>query len=330
MDHARKGPLQDPAGLYAAAQELIDDQALKGLPMLMGFTGFADAGHAVEQITAELLRSGSPRAVAEFDVDALIDYRARRPRITFVEDHLEDYTPHRLALYALDDGLGQPYLLLAGPEPDFQWERFARAVVDLVERLDVRLVLWTHSIPMPVPHTRPLGVTVHGNRPELVEGISRWKPVVSVPAAIGHLVELRLVESGRGVAGFVVHTPHYLAEAEYPGSAVVGLEHLGAAASLMLPADRLREAGREIERQIAEQVASSEEVRELVEGLEARFDERTEDAPRRSLLAAMSGELPDAEVLGAAVEAYLATQDGSVDGGADDDGGSPEAPLPAD
>ncbi|MEA5454252.1 PAC2 family protein [Sinomonas sp. JGH33] len=336
MNNALGGPRQDPAGLYAAAQELMDDPALKGLPMLMGFTGFADAGHAVEQITAELLRSGSPRTVAEFDVDQLLDYRARRPRITFVEDHLEDYSPPRLALHVLDDGLGQPYLLLAGPEPDFQWERFARAVVGLVEQLDVRLVLWTHSIPMPVPHTRPLGVTVHGNRPELIEGISRWKPVVSVPAAIGHLLELRLVEAGRGVAGFVVHTPHYLAEAEYPATAVAGLEHLGAAASLMLPTDRLREANREIERQIAEQVASSEDVRELVEGLEARFDERSADVPRRSLLAAMSGELPDAEVLGAAVEAYLATQDGGRDEpgharGTDDDadgGGSAEGAAP--
>ncbi|NUP74416.1 MAG: PAC2 family protein, partial [Sinomonas sp.] len=158
--------------------------------------------------------------------------------------------------------------------------------------------------------------------------ISRWKPVVSFPAAIGHLVELRLVESGRGVAGFVVHTPHYLAEAEYPASAVAGLEHLGAAASLMLPTDRLREAGREIERQIAEQVASSEEVRELVEGLEARFDERTADAPRRSLLAAMSGERPDAEVLGAAVEAYLATQERARDEDSDDGGGSPNGAAP--
>ncbi|WP_138442922.1 proteasome assembly chaperone family protein [Sinomonas susongensis] len=318
MDHAPGGPLQDPTGLYAAAQELLGDPDLKGLPMLMGFTGFADAGHAVEQITAELLREGTARTVAEFDVDALIDYRARRPRITFSEDHLEDYSPPRLALYALVDGLGQQYLLLAGPEPDFQWERFARAVVDLVEKLDVRLVLWTHSIPMPVPHTRPLGVTVHGNRPDLVDGISRWKPIVSVPAAIGHLLELRLSGAGRGVVGFVVHTPHYLSEAEYPASAVTALEHLGAAASLMLPTDRLREANREIERQIADQVAGSDDVRELVEGLEERFDERSADAPQRSLLAAMSGELPDAEVLGAAVEAYLASQEETKDGDADD------------
>jgi hypothetical protein len=81
----------------------------------------------------------------------------------------------------------------------------------------------------------------------------------------------------------------------------------------MLPTDRLREANREVERQIAEQVAGSDDVRELVEGLEERFDERSADAPRRSLLAAMSGELPDAEKLGAAVEAYLASQEETRD-----------------
>src|SRR3712207_358231 len=144
----------------------------------MGFTGFADAGHVVKQINAELLDSLDAKPVAVFDADQLIDYRSRRPHLTFVEDHLQDYQEPRLALYRLVDGLGKPFLLLAGFEPDLQWERFARAVVGIVEKLDVNLVTWIHSIPMPVPHTRPVGVTVHGNRPELIEGISVWKPTV--------------------------------------------------------------------------------------------------------------------------------------------------------
>ena len=131
-----------------------------------------------------------------FDADQLIDYRSRRPLISFVEDHLEDYQAPVLALYRLHDGLGQPFLLLAGFEPDLQWERFARAVVGLVETLQVKLVSWIHSIPMPVPHTRPIGVTVHGNRPDLVEGISTWKPTVDFPAAVGHVLEYRLSEAG--------------------------------------------------------------------------------------------------------------------------------------
>ncbi len=303
------GSLLDPQSLYIRDDALFSSTELRGLNLVMGFTGFADAGHVVRQITAELLDTLDAQMIAEFDADQLIDYRSRRPQISFVEDHLQDYQAPSLALYRLVDGLGSPFLLLAGFEPDLQWERFARAVVGLVEELDVNLVTWIHSIPMPVPHTRPVGVTVHGNRPELIEGISVWKPTVEVPAAVGHILELRLTEAGRNIAGYVIHVPHYLAEAEYPTAAVAGLEYLGAATSLMLPADRLREAGREVGRQIAEQIEASEEVQQVVSRLETRYDEKAEGTVRRSLLADENDQLPNADALGAAVEAYLARKE---------------------
>ena len=149
---------------------------------------------------------------------------------------------------------------------------------------------------------------MHGNRPELIEGISVWKPTVEVPAAIGHILELRLVEANRNVAGYVIHVPHYLAEAEYPPAAVAGLEYLGAATSLMLPTDRLRESGRDVSRQIAEQIEASDEVQQVVSRLETRYDEKSDGIVRRSLLADENDELPDADELGAAVEAYLARE----------------------
>jgi hypothetical protein len=303
------GSLLDPESLYASNIELFHSPEIRGLNMLMGFTGFADAGHVVQQINRELLDTLDVETVAVFDADQLIDYRTRRPHISFVEDHLEDYKAPQLALYRLKDGLGKPFLLLAGFEPDLQWERFSRAVVGIVEKLDVNLVTWIHSIPMPVPHTRPVGVTVHGNRPDLIEGISTWKPVVDVPSAIGHILELRLIEAGRKAAGYVIHVPHYLADAEYPPAAVAGLEYLGAATSLMLPTDRLREAGREVGRQIAEQVEASEDVQQVVSKLESRYDDKAEGTVRRSLLADENDQLPNAEDLGAAVEAYLARKD---------------------
>lgn len=303
------GSLLDPETLYVRDDALFRSPELRGLNLLMGFTGFADAGHVVSQITAELLDTLDSELVAEFDADQLMDYRSRRPQVSFVEDHLQDYQAPRLALYRLTDGLGNPFLLLAGSEPDLQWERFARAVVGIVKELDVNIAAWIHSIPMPVPHTRPVGVTVHGNRPELIEGISVWKPTVEVPSAVGHLLELRLVEAGRNIAGYVIHVPHYLAEAEYPTAAVAGLEYLGAATALMLPTDRLREAGREVGRQIAEQINASEEVQQVVSRLETRYDEKAEGTVRRSLLADENDQLPNADALGAAVEAYLARKD---------------------
>jgi hypothetical protein len=308
-------PFLDPADLYASNDLLLHQEDLTGLNLLMGFSGFSDAGQVVTQITDELLENLQGEPLAFFDIDQLLDYRSRRPRITFIEDHLADYQQPQLALYRMIDGLGQPFLFLTGNEPDLQWERFSLAVLGLVKRLDVNLVAWVHSIPMPVPHTRPIGVTVHGNRPDLIEGISSWRSTVQIPSAIGHVLEYRLQQAGRNVAGYAIHVPHYLADAQYPPAAVAGLEYLGAAATLMLPSERLREAGRDVERQIAEQVAASAEVQGVVRNLEKQFDDRAKSTPLRSLLADENDELPDADALGAAVEAYLATRDPEEQGG---------------
>jgi hypothetical protein len=324
----------DPRTLFSLSTT-VDPEQLHGLPLLAGLSGFLDAGQVISQVTEELLETLDSELVAVFDTDQLIDYRSRRPRILFEEDHFTDYQAPRLELHLLHDGLGEPFLLLAGLEPDLQWERFVRAVQLLIEDFDVSLVAWIHSAPMAVPHTRPIGVTAHGNRPDLTAGMNAWRPTVQVDASVGSLMEMRLMEAGVDVVGLVVHVPHYLAEAEYPPAAVAALEHLGATAELMLPTDRLRETGRVVERQIARQVSGSAEVQSVVSSLEENYDERTASIERRSLLVKENSELASAEELGAEVEAYLASPQAEEEsslllGGAldrDEDPGDPSDPF---
>ena len=152
----------DPAGLYRLepdAPELADPV------LVMVLDGFVDAGAAARLAADSMLASGSGQRVVRFDVDQLVDYRSRRPPLRFETDHWEHYTAPELDVVALTDTEGTGYLLLTGPEPDTQWERFAAAVEELVAALDMRLVVNLTAIPMAVPHTRPIGVTVHGTRP---------------------------------------------------------------------------------------------------------------------------------------------------------------------
>ena len=63
------GSLLDPDALYASNIELFHSPELRGLNLVMGFTGFADAGHVVKQINAELLDSLDAQPVAVFDAE---------------------------------------------------------------------------------------------------------------------------------------------------------------------------------------------------------------------------------------------------------------------
>ena len=296
--------MRDPAGLYDLSIDVSDVPA--GLHLVAGLTGFADSGSAVTQLSEYLLDTLDHRVVATFDSDELLDYRARRPLIYFDHDHLSDYRPSTLRLYLATDEVGQPFLLLTGYEPDFQWERFTAAVLQLIDIYQVKTTTWVHAIPMPVPHTRPLGVTVSGNRSELIESMSIWKPQTQVPANALHLIEYRLQELDHPVTGFVLLIPHYLADTEFPAAAVIALESVSASTGLIFPTERLREDGRDFLAKIDAQVESNQELAKLVGTLEARHDSYMIDNPLRSPLTDEDGELPSADDIAAELENFLA------------------------
>ena len=177
-------------------------------------------------------------------------------------------TRSELEVVALTDSGGTEHLLLSGPEPDTQWEVSAAAVEQLVRRLDVRLVVTMAGISMAVPHTCPTRRMVHGTRSELTEGRESLFAAADVPGSAVALTEYRLGQAGHAAMGFAVHVPHYLARAEYPRPRGCSSTNLAVATGLYLSTEALTTAAERTEREIAEQVAGSEEVAQVVAALE--------------------------------------------------------------
>ncbi|MEU4568602.1 PAC2 family protein [Micromonospora sp. NPDC023956] len=295
----------DPQELF----QLTDDLPDLGQPVLIqALTGFVDAGNATRLAREQLLSSLEARTVATFDVDQVFDYRSRRPVMTFVEDHWEQYDEPKLELHLLHDDDETPFLLLTGPEPDLQWERFVAAVGDLAARLDVRLTVGLNAIPMAVPHTRPTGVTAHATRRELIAGYEPWLQRVQVPGSVGYLLEYRLGQRGRDALGFAAHVPHYVAQTEYPAAAEVLLSSVSRSTGLLLPSDGLRSAAEVVRVEIDRQVAQTEDAATLVQALEEQYDAFARGRGEKNLLATESGPLPTADELGAELERFLAEQ----------------------
>jgi len=299
-------PLPDPEDLYTLDADLPE---LTNPTLLYSFDGFIDAGASGALVTEHLLAALEHRVLASFDVDRLLDYRSRRPVMTFVKDRWEQYDAPALRLRVMHDEIGTPFLLLAGPEPDHEWELFIAAVLRLVARLNVRVSVGFHGIPMAVPHTRRLGVTAHATRTELVAGYTPFLNRVQVPGSAGALLELRLGESGRDALGFAVHVPHYLAQAPYPAAALTALDAVIKVTGLALPTDTLRERAQRADAEITRQVEGSDEIKSLVTALEEQYEAYAGASPRENLLTDDPDRLPTAEELAAQFEQFLAQQD---------------------
>jgi predicted ATP-grasp superfamily ATP-dependent carboligase len=292
----------DPSELYDLDPDRPD---LTGVVLVQALDGFIDAGGARKLASQHLLDTLEHRVIARFDHDQLYDYRARRPVMVFAKDHWESYDTPELALHLVHDAEGRPFLLLAGPEPDVQWERFTAAVIQLAQTLGVRRSIGLNAIPMGLPHTRPVGVIAHGVPRELVAGYEAWIETVQVPGSAGHLLEHRLAGAGFEAMGFAVHVPHYVSQAAYPAAAAQLLREVARNGDLTIPVEPLDEAAVRTREALDEQIAGAPEVAEVVHQLEQQYDAFV-SGRGRSLLA--ESELPTADELGAELERFLAEQ----------------------
>ena len=313
MSEAPEPPGSSGAPGSSRYVHILDDvpELVNGVtPVLVhALDGFLDAGNAGDLAVRHLLAFQPGRVVASLDVDAFYDYRARRPPLTFSENHYEGYEPPRLVVRLMHDRLGTPYLLLHGPEPDTHWEAFAAAVRAVVEHFGVRLTVALGSVPMAVPHTRPVMLTNHATDPDLMVQENVWRGKIRVPASAQAVLELRLGEWGHPALGFVAHIPHYVAQLDYPAAAAMLLESVEVVSGLEWDLEPLEQSGAARLVEINEQIEDSAEVREVVLGLEQQYDSFHRPDRDSALPLAEERDLPTGEELGAEFERFLAGLD---------------------
>ncbi len=262
--------MRSPEELFTIHREAEFDEA----PVLVyAFAGFVDAGAGVRIAADHILATCQHRLLATFDVDELLDYRARRPRMTYMVDHFSSVEVPQISLHEVTDGNGTRFLLLTGPEPDYQWQRFLAAVDLIAQRYRVRLAVGLSAIPWPIPHTRPLGLTVHGNEPSLVAGHPSVVGEVEVPGHVGAMLELHLGQHGFSSMGLTAQVPHYLVQFEFPRAASTLIAGISAATGLVLPTAALEPSARQADAEVASQMQGNDEFATVVAALEQQYDQ---------------------------------------------------------
>ena len=273
--------------------------------LVQSLRGFIDAGKVGKLVCEHVLSLSDPVRLVTFDIDEFLDYRSRRPEMTFSVNEWTDYDEPYLAIDMVRDTEGTPFLLLHGSEPDVRWEAYIGAVRGVVERLGVGLTAGAHGIPMGVPHTRPLQSTVHGTRQELLPDAVGMFGTVTVPASAQNLLEYRFGQWGLDAVNIAVHVPYYVAQSALPQAAQHALRQLEGLTGLSLAPEGLDDAAVAATLEIERQLEESDEVQALVATLEEQYEAM--EAARRDGIP-LDRPLPTADELGAEFEKFLAQQ----------------------
>lgn len=268
--------------------------------LLHFFEGFMDAGKVSETLSDYLLKASDAQVLAEFDVDLLHDYRARRPKMVFDTDEWRSVDEIRVTLYLARDASGRPFLVLTGPEPDMRWQGLRRSLMELIERLGVPLSVTAHGVPMAVPHTRELPITTHATSESFKRKNPGWVDRIEIPGSFAAYLEIGLGQRGHQAMGVVAHIPHYLAQSKFAHASEVVLQQIMQVTGLQIPTTALHTEAIENLEVINTEAEGNEEVTQVIEALEKQYDAFTSSD---------AADLPTAEELGEAFEQFLAEQD---------------------
>lgn len=287
-----------------------------------------DAGGVAQIVAEHLTGSLQHERVATFDPDEFTDFHRHRPTIVYKDGRFVDLHAGETVVDLLRDDEGHELLLLHGHEPDLRWNSFTAAVVSLAGRLGVHRVYVLQGFPTGVPHTRPVQITSHGSRPELVEddGIAG---TLQFPAQVSNVLEYTFGQAGTDVVGYSAAIPHYLAHNPYPAAAAALVRRLAHKGGFALPVGELDAAAARFESEFLTDLG--EETRLHVSALETQFDALREAQPR--IFSADEPDTPEhlhiptADEIGAAAEAFLADL-GEPGSGADPERGPQPEPSP--
>lgn len=269
--------------------------------MVAAFEGWNDAADAATSTVDHLLEEWDAEIFAELDPQEFYDFQAVRPVIAPSENGARDIVWPTPTLYlARPPRHDRDVLLLRAVEPNYRWQAFCAAVVELAQAAGVHELITLGALLADTPHTRPVPVTGSTNDPVLMERLSLDQSRYSGPIGITTVLSDVAARAGLATAGIWAAVPHYVAEPPCYKATLGLLGALEDAIGLGLPQGVLREMSEAWQRGADDLMGQDEDLLEYVRTLENERD---------------AGELPEAsgDAIAREFERYLRrrpTEDG--------------------
>jgi len=257
--------------------------------MIAAFDGWIDAAGAATACANHVAEDGD--VVASFDVDALNDYRARRPVLDVVDGVLARMQWPDILLRHAKVG-ERDILVLVGPEPDYKWKQLGDDILELALRLGVIEWISLGAIPAAVPHTRPVPVLATASADALLRDGEQQGPggVLRVPAAALSAVEMTVAGAGIPAVGYYAQVPHYIGTSPYAPATLALLQHVERRLGVTLPLGALGDDAVAQRQRLDAAIAEDEDSREYLTRLEALASEE---------------RMPTGDELASEIERYL-------------------------
>lgn len=277
------------------ALRIIETPELQEPTMLMAFAGWSDAGGAATTAAQYLVERWRAVRFADIDAQEFYDFTQLRPTVRYEGDVRRIDWPDN-AFYARRTP-ERDLIIFTGIEPHLHWKDYSKAVLQVIEQMNVKLVITLGALFVEYPHTRPLRVTGTTPDAEMAEraGLYTRGGRYEGPTGITGVLNATLRDGNVPAATVWANVPHYVSASPNPPATLALLKSIAAMLAVEVPLGRMVRASAAFDQQLTEATSKNDEVSEYVKTLEERVDAEREMEMRQIELPATENILEDIE-----------------------------------
>ena len=263
--------------------------------LIAAFEGWNDAGDAATIAARQLVERFDATPLVDIDPERYFDFSATRPIVHLDEERRRSISwPENQILAARVPAASRDVVILLGLEPQLQWRRFCRQVLEVARIVEAGTIVTLGALLADVPHSRPVQVYGAAEDPSLQQRLDLAPSSYEGPTGIVGALTTEAAEAGFPTATFWASVPSYVPGAPSPKAALALLHQVCEVLGTTVFVTDLEIAAASYERQVDELVAEDEDTADYVRDLEAAWDEDDNE-----------GLEDDPELLVAEVEEFL-------------------------
>jgi proteasome assembly chaperone (PAC2) family protein len=244
--------------------------------LLAAFTGWNDAGDAASSAIRHLIEVWRAERLATIDPEEFYDFASTRPQVRLVDGLTREIVWPINELWAASTP-GGDVLLLVGAEPQLRWRTFCRQITDIATDQHVSLVLTLGALLADVVHSRPVSMIGTATDQSLIDRFQLARSRYEGPTGILGVLNNACSQAGLPSASLWAAVPAYAPGIASPKAALALVERAAAIVGTPAAPGALDAAVAEYETEVAELVASDDDLAGYVSRLETYSDDEDDE-----------------------------------------------------
>ncbi len=269
----------------------LDNPVLNQPVMIMGFSGWPNAGEISSGVVSFLLHHLNANPLASVKADSFFDFTSLRPEASIVNGLAGRAVPPKNEFfYVKDDGEAQDLILFLGNEPHLRWDVFVDLVIGLSESYGVKRIYTLGGTYDYFPHWLEPSISLvfsdeglKSTFDSLLDLENLNTAEYSGPISIHNVILTRARERGFPIIGLWGHAPYYI----HTGNFRVHLSLINILTQVIdfkINTRDLHESIKDMDRKIADLMKENPKLREFIRELEEEYGLQTRRPAPTSLM----------------------------------------------